>query len=66
MTCKTALLAVAALALAACAQGTDMAAPAPSGGGSAGGEGAGYCDSPPADVGDLETWQQQCLPDESR
>ena len=64
MTSKTALLALAALALAACTQGNDVTSPYPSGGGSAGAEGEGYCDSPPADIDDLETWQQQCAPGE--
>ena len=62
MTSRISLLAAAALALAACA-GNDMASPYPSGGGSAGAQGAGYCDSPPADPDALETWQQQCTPD---
>jgi hypothetical protein len=64
MTSRTALFALAALALAACA-GNDMSSPYPSGGGSAGAEGPGYCDSPPADVDDMENWEQQCMPDRS-
>lgn len=63
MTSKTVLLAVATLALAACTQGNDMTSPYPSGGGAVGAEGAGYCDSPPADVSDMEAWENQCMPD---
>ncbi len=48
------------LALAACSNTTDMA-PAPSGG-SAGAEGPGYCDSPPANPDDLSDWNQLCSP----
>jgi len=62
MTSKTALLAVAALALAACSQANDMTSPYPSGGGSVGGEGPGYCDSPPANIDDQSSWEQQCMP----
>jgi len=62
MTTRPSLLALAALALAACA-GDDMGTPFPSGGGSAGAEGPGYCDSPPADPDELETWEQQCMPE---
>ena len=47
MTCNTALLAMVAFALAACAQDADMASPAPSGGGSAGGEGAAANETKP-------------------
>ena len=64
MTSKTALIAVAALALAACAQGNDQTSPYPSGGGSVGAEGEGYCDSPPANIDDMETWENQCMPDQ--
>ena len=63
MTSKTVLLAFATLALAACTQGNDMTSPYPSGGGAAGAEGAGYCDSPPSDPDDLSSWEQQCMPD---
>ena len=57
------LAAVAALALAACAQQDGTTSPYPSGGGAAGAEGAGYCDSPPSDPDDLSSWEQQCMPD---
>jgi len=62
MTTRLSLLALAALAVAACA-GNDMATPFPTGGGSVGAEGPGYCDSPPADPAELEAWEQQCMPD---
>jgi hypothetical protein len=64
MTTKLGLLALAALAMAACAD-TGTGTVYPSGGGSAGAEGEGYCDSPPADIDDMETWEQQCMPDRS-
>ena len=56
-----ALLVASLLALVACAENTAMA-PAPSGG-SAGAEGAGYCDSPPSNPDDLEDWNQLCMPE---
>jgi hypothetical protein len=62
MTIRLTLLAFAALAIAACAD-NDTTSPFPSGGGSAGAEGPGYCDSPPTDIEDMETWEQQCMPD---
>ena len=63
MTSKTTLLAVAALALAACAEGNEATSPYPSGGGSVGAEGEGYCDSPPADIDDMSNWEDQCMPE---
>jgi hypothetical protein len=64
MTTKYALIATfAALALAACTQQNGTATPYPSGGGSAGAEGPGYCDSPPSNPDDMTTWEQQCMPD---
>ena len=63
MTSKTVLLAFATLALAACTQGNDMTSPYPSGGGAAGGEGEGYCETPPANVDDMESWEQTSMPD---
>jgi hypothetical protein len=62
MSGKLGLLVFAALAMAACADG-GAGTVYPSGGGSAGAEGIGYCDSPPADVDDLAAWEEQCMPD---
>jgi len=61
MTTRLSLLALAALAIAACA-GNDMSSPYPTGG-SVGAEGPGYCDSPPADVNEMDNWEQQCMPE---
>jgi len=63
MTGKITLFAAAVLALAACAQQNDMSSPYPSGGGAVGGEGPGYCDSPPANIDDQSSWESQCMPD---
>jgi hypothetical protein len=62
MTSKTGLLALAALALAACAA-DDSTAPAPSGG-SAGAMGEAYCETTPSDPAEIENWEQICMPDE--
>jgi hypothetical protein len=61
MTGKLGLLAFATLAMAACADGgTGTVSPS---GGSAGAEGIGYCDSPPAEVEEMEAWEERCMPD---
>lgn len=58
------LAVMTALGLAACNQASD---PTPiDSGGSAGLSGPGYCDSPPADPGDLERWNNLCDPDDGR
>lgn len=63
VTSRTVLIVAAALALAACAQAdNDMSAPQPSGGGSLGAEGPGYCDAPPSDMADMTSWEQMCQP----
>ncbi len=54
------LLAMTLLGLAACS-GPGPDAPAPSGG-SAGAEGAGYCDTVPANPDDMADWNQLCAP----
>jgi hypothetical protein len=60
----TSLLALPALALAACA-GSDTTAPAPSGG-SAGALGEAYCESPPADPAEEAAWSERCMPNDDR
>ncbi|WP_299134961.1 hypothetical protein [uncultured Amaricoccus sp.] len=58
----TAGLAFAALCLAACA---NPPAPDPNdtaSGGSAGAQGPGYCDAPPADMTQMDRWNELCSP----
>lgn len=58
------LLAVGVFALAAC-NGDGGTAPAASGG-SAGGQGPGYCDSVPADPDDISNWEELCGEQQAR
>lgn len=60
---KLSLLALAALALAACSQANnDMSSPYPSGGGSEGSTGDSFCAQAPSDMSKMEQWNQMCMP----
>jgi hypothetical protein len=62
MTSKTITLALTAFALAACATDSAMT-PVPSGG-SAGAQGAAYCETVPSDPADMADWNELCDPDD--